>query len=537
MSRPGLLERLDDRLNPIVVKELRQAVQGRFVTVVLLLFLFVQLVVLGLYLLLNEVGARPDDLEAQHGRAAFTILQAILLGTCMIFLPLYAGVRLGAERSDTNVDLLFISTLRPRAIISGKLWAALVLALVIFSACAPFMTFTYLLRGLDLFSILLVLGIDFAAVVVAVQMAIFLASVPGHWLIKALIGLIGLGALIIICTYTVIGTVALLSFFSVSSLADSLNFWVVLSCCVAGGVTATGLFFTWSVALISPPSANRALPSRLFLLAAWLGSGAVFVGWQVLAPEWYDLVSVWAIGMAGLCCLQVIIAINEREQWTPRVGRTIPGPWPLRVPAFLVYSGAAGGLTFAVLLFVATWLGAGGAVRLRYDALEPPGAYGVVISRVYQHYQTVFAILWMIGLYTWAYAMTAVLLRRLSGRRVRVVDTWILMIFLVAIGSALPLLLSVAFLGRTPDFYRQYYWYLTNPGSAAVAAGEPPGMGPVNAFAWFVTVWALLVTAVNALWYVRQVLRFRPYVSVASVVKAPPVPVTAAEMDTTRTAT
>jgi hypothetical protein len=534
MSRPGLLERLDDRLNPIVVKELRQAVQGRFVTVVLLLFLFVQLIVLGAYLLLNEVGARPDDLEAQHGRTAFTILQGILLATCMIFLPLYTGVRLGAERSDTNVDLLFISTLRPRAIISGKLWAALVLALVIFSACAPFMTFTYLLRGLDIFSILIVLGIDFAAVVVAVQMAIFLASVPGHWLIKALIGLMGLGVLILLCIYTVAGTVALLTFFSVSSLADSPTFWMVLSCCVAGGLTATGLFFTWSVALVSPPSANRALSSRLFLLAAWLGSGAVCAVWQLYLPGDVGLVGIWAMTMSCLCFLQVIIAINEREQWTPRVARTIPRFELLRLPAFLVYSGAAGGLAYAVLLFGLTWAAVFVGQEL-LPGLRWPARFGG--GRPFDPYWELFRILGIIGLYTWAYAMTAVLLRRLSGRRVRVVDTWILMVFLVAIGSAVPLLLSVAVLGRTPDFYTQYYWYLTNPGSAAVAVAEFRGIGTERYFFVFAGVWAALATGVNAVWFVRQVLRFRPYVSVATVIKAPPPPVPADAMDTTRTAT
>ena len=53
------------------------------------------------------------------------------------------------SRKD-NVDLLFISTLKPRAIMAGKLQSAVILVLMVFSACAPFMTFTYLLRGLDM---------------------------------------------------------------------------------------------------------------------------------------------------------------------------------------------------------------------------------------------------------------------------------------------------------------------------------------------------------------------------------------------------
>ena len=37
----AILQRTDDLLNPIVVKELRQAVQGRFVVGVLILFLLI----------------------------------------------------------------------------------------------------------------------------------------------------------------------------------------------------------------------------------------------------------------------------------------------------------------------------------------------------------------------------------------------------------------------------------------------------------------------------------------------------------------
>ena len=42
---------LSDRINPIVVKELRQAVQSRFVIAALLTLLLVQLVAIGIYIL------------------------------------------------------------------------------------------------------------------------------------------------------------------------------------------------------------------------------------------------------------------------------------------------------------------------------------------------------------------------------------------------------------------------------------------------------------------------------------------------------
>ena len=118
MKSAGLLERLDDTLNPIVVKELRQAVQSRFVSWVLFALLVAQLLAIGVYLMVVAAAGQVESIDFQAGRDVFSWLQGILLATCMLFLPLYAGIRLAAEHSDVNTDLLFVTTLSPRAIIS-----------------------------------------------------------------------------------------------------------------------------------------------------------------------------------------------------------------------------------------------------------------------------------------------------------------------------------------------------------------------------------------------------------------------------------
>ena len=62
----------------------------------------------------------------------------VLLIACLFFVPAFAALKFSAERSDSNVDLFFITTLRPIRIIWGKLSAALVLMLLSFSASMPF---------------------------------------------------------------------------------------------------------------------------------------------------------------------------------------------------------------------------------------------------------------------------------------------------------------------------------------------------------------------------------------------------------------
>ena len=75
---------------------------------------------------------------------------AILLAICLLFVPAYTSIRLAFER-DTNVDLLFVTTIKPSAIVWGKMFAALTITVLIFSACMPFMVFTYWLRVLPAF--------------------------------------------------------------------------------------------------------------------------------------------------------------------------------------------------------------------------------------------------------------------------------------------------------------------------------------------------------------------------------------------------
>src|SRR5690349_7996359 len=111
MKGLGLVQWVDDRINPIVVKELRQAVQSRFVAWVILLFLALQLLFVGIHLFVVAAQGRVESIEYQGGRDVFTALQVLLLSTCMLFLPVYTGVRLAAERNELNTDLLFITTL------------------------------------------------------------------------------------------------------------------------------------------------------------------------------------------------------------------------------------------------------------------------------------------------------------------------------------------------------------------------------------------------------------------------------------------
>jgi hypothetical protein len=499
--------RLDDLLNPIVVKELRQAVKSRIVMVALLLFLILQLGILLLILLMSE-RHQAHTVNLHAGREIFEVLQGILLGTCLLLIPAYAGVRLAAEHSDTNVDLLFISTLRPRGIIAGKLQAAVVLILLIFSACAPFMTFTYLLRGIDIPSILLVLVLDFIAVLVGTQLAIFLGSVPANWGVKILLGLIGLGCLGLLFGGAMSSSLFLLES-GIGLRLDSIEFWLIAGAIVTAIAAGIGLLFTWSVALVSPPSANRALPPRLFLLAAWLLTGGVAA---LLTRRFVQPIPIyfWMIAFTALLCAQVLTSINEREQWGLRIRKTIPRRWWLRGPAFLLYSGAAGGLLFAVLLLTLT-------IGLPTYILWRWGDYFSPVARLEIDLGNRNAlVLVLIALYTFDYSMTALVLRAvLLPAWIKPAFTWLVAVLLWGLGFSLPYIFLFLFNNEELRSGQvDPWWQITNPFATiaeVVMMWRRTEEGDFRSGCMvFLSAWAALTILLCLPWTLRQLARFRP---------------------------
>jgi hypothetical protein len=522
MKSPGLLDRIGDALNPIVVKELRQAVQSRFVVAVLLLFLLLQLVFMGIYLMIDTTRGQFESVEFQGGRTVFLILQGVLLATCMLFLPAYSGFRLGAERSDVNVDLLFISTLRPRAILSGKITAALVLALLIFSACTPFMAFTYFLRGIDLASIFFVIGLDFLVVMVTVMVALFLAVVPANRVVKVLLGLVGLFVGLMVFFWTLTGTLMLLDF----GLVEGQEFWAV---CLVGGLVALGtigFLFTASVGLLSPLSANRTLPLRLWVIVYCLGSGLA-MAWCCRQLGHEGPLYIWIVALSIQLSLCLWIAVNEREEWAPRLARTIPRRSLLRPVAFLSYSGAAGGVLWACLLFAVFWLALPLARPLWLT--RPPDA------AARDELQITFNVLSVMFVYFYCYALTAVFLRN-TVIKIPPVFTWILMFVLLTVGCVFPFLFLFLFRHGVGDIWTDYPWLLTNPVAGMWVIGEPRAED-AQVVLTFVFSWAAMVTLLNGPWFVRQMRRFRPYLGSAARTGKEALPSirSTASLDTTKT--
>jgi len=185
------MTRCDDRMNPIVVKEVRQAVRGRNLTATLNVFLAVQLLIMASFLF----GSDVDDLDT--GRMAFGTLSFVLTITCTVVMPTQAAGRFSAERRTPEMDMILTTSLTARRVLWGKINAVLLTVTMIFAAFLPFLALTYLLRGIDLPTIFFALFGDLVMAYVCTVFAMSVACCGRNLVTRFFAGAIGLAGLLI----------------------------------------------------------------------------------------------------------------------------------------------------------------------------------------------------------------------------------------------------------------------------------------------------------------------------------------------------
>jgi len=492
MAFPSIVRRIDDWINPIAVKEMRQSVNGRFIAWTLIVFLMVQLAIVTTFLLFSEVYGQDYSM----GRNVFTGHLTVLLATCLFYLPVSTAVRLFSERYEQNIDLLFITTLQPVQIIWGKTLAAFVLMLLFFTASMPFMTLTYLLRGVDIPSIFILLAYDFLVVAGCVQMGILLACLPGKVISRGFRIVAGLPILIVVFLLSMQGSFGML-FTGIGSSVGSWDFWGPALTVFAFVMMVIGMLFILSVTFITPASANRALGARIYLLLIWLTSGVIAGVWSFTASR-NGTVQAWAVGMVVIFGLYLFVSICERQKLGPRVLRAIPGNRILRMPAFFLYSGAASGISFSMLMIM-------GTIVMTFLFLEIVPLFGPMR---YSGDDKFFMRAVVFASYIIGYALTALTIRRLffrNSKRPNIAIEIILLTLMVV--NVTPLAIGhLLYSGSWDSLPPQ--WYLANPAIAFWETDVAIEYFPISC------LWAIVVFAVTLPWLLKQFLNFKPPVPV-----------------------
>lgn len=315
-ARPALPRaRPSDLWNPILVKEVRQALRGRVFRITFLGTL--AMAILAAFSNTFDVDWATGQFDAaEYFVSIYFCLVVALVGV----VPFGAFQSMGAEWDESTYDLLELSNLRPRRIVIGKLQSALVQGLLFASAFVPFLTLAVLMPGIDIVAGAAILAWTVAASVLATMLAIALSTLTRNRFLRVvlMVGQAGLTA----------GAIPALMAISVEVMRDpaeirsteallSLGALGVFAC-VAGGY-----LFALACNMLAHPEENRSTNVRL---VTTVGSLLVLGSLSAVAKYVPDPEFVAAMAAAGISVVSVagLFFVTERRALGRRVKRFVP---------------------------------------------------------------------------------------------------------------------------------------------------------------------------------------------------------------------
>lgn len=343
-------DRASDWCNPILVKEVRQALKSRaFVSTFLLLLL-------GSWLI-SAFGLLAAGASIEYGsvgRQFFIFYFGTLCVALGVVVPFGAFRSLLNERDDNTYELLSITTLSPGQIVRGKWACALVQAMLFYSAIAPFIAFTALLQGFDFGQAAVLLALAFYGSAALSMTTLMLSTTvkqrlwQGFLSLAVVSGLCGL-------TLSVLSGLSTLMLFPLP--LDEAYFWWGLGYLFVMSASYVWLFYQIAASRLTFESENRSTGIRLtaagqfWLLWALAGAFHHFRGVPVADEEVMVLV-----GASGVHWATLGLAFSaELDGLSRRVRRKLPRRGWLRPPLVPLLPGGARGYLFVLLHLVALW--------------------------------------------------------------------------------------------------------------------------------------------------------------------------------------
>ena len=335
-----------DWINPILVKETRQALKSRQFSWTLMLLTIVVLA----WSILAIVGMIPSIYYNSYGAGMLIGYVIILIVPALIVIPQSTFRSMSSELEDGTFETLSLSTLSPRHILVGKLSVAALQLVVYLSVIAPCIALTYLLRGVTLeviaMTILVITSCSLALSVIAISVAAF-SRTRMQQVFFSIVLLAGQvfcafwtgGVLIAVVSSGVYGLEGWIAF-GVFLLAIVLYGWLLLRC----GACAIGF-----------SSDNRSTPIRIPLLAIGLVMSTMsgfMIASYVTANQMQQTIAVAVIFLFVHWGIAGSIMMGERGTIPARARRSLPSSLLGRVFLTWLNPGAGPGYLFILLSFV-----------------------------------------------------------------------------------------------------------------------------------------------------------------------------------------
>jgi hypothetical protein len=319
------VESAGEWLNPLLVKEVRQALKSRQFS----FWFALVLIAAWVWSIADVVYIGPGIAFGANGPDLFYGYYLILATPLLLIVPFAAFRSLTAEREDNTYELVAITALKPRQIVGGKLGSAVAQMLVYFSAIAPCLAFTYLLRGIDVLTIGWILFYTFLASLGFSLCALLFATVAKerHWqIVYSVLIIIGL----FLALYAAVGWCHDL-LRSPRMPFHEPGFWLANLTFLTAYASVFALFYLAAGAQLTFTAENRSTPLRIvmlvqqMLLAGWL---AFYVARVPGRGETYLVIMRAAILYAGFSTFYWFvmgsIMVGELPELSPRVKRGLP---------------------------------------------------------------------------------------------------------------------------------------------------------------------------------------------------------------------
>jgi len=334
--------RCGDAINPILVKETRQALKSRqfVVTFSLLLFASLAWTIAGSLLMMPQIYFVPS---APNMLIGYYLALAVPM---LLVVPLAAYRSLEGEIDDGTLELLSVTSLSPRQIVLGKIGSAALQMMLYFVALFPCVAYAYTLRGVDLPTLAILMGLLVVVGLTMTVVAVFFA--PMARARSSQVSTLLVVMAILLGGEFAAGSIAINLIQSGNPLSALQTGFLVVSTVLFAGTIAL-VFLMATAAQLIPESENRSTAIRVSLLihqAAVIGIAAfsLTLGFDIaLGTIWSltaHMVFTWVAAGAMMAA--------EAPTMTPRIRRELPGTFLGRLFLIWFTPGPATGLVFAV---------------------------------------------------------------------------------------------------------------------------------------------------------------------------------------------
>jgi ABC-type transport system involved in multi-copper enzyme maturation permease subunit len=378
-------EQLSERLNPIVVKEVRQGLRTR------VFWIFFGLMLLACVCISLIAWATAQEVGFDAGKNFFIAFFVCLAIVQFFIIPYTAYRSMAREREDDTWVLLTLTGLGPRRILRGKLSSFIVQGALYGSAAGPFLLFCYYLNGIDLPTILLCVVVGAAWQLFLTSVSVCTATLAEARITRALVHFVLLGALLFFFAWGIGSIVAFVE--GARQLITDDAFWI-------GAATVFWVLVSYAVLLFEAAAARLSLPTEPYARGpriAFFAQAAGVLGlllwtWHRTGGPTEALEAIHIGGLAHLTLIGLFVASDvdgmSRRHWTTAARFDLLKPGALRGFVFVLV---------CIGLFSAVTLGLmftrGDARDEVMQAMLGAPAYAVlylamptVLARMFQHH-------------------------------------------------------------------------------------------------------------------------------------------------------